>query len=99
MKKLKIILFNWYVSKLPTCETITRQLSDSSERKLNLSERVTLKLHLKCCIWCTRYGQQIDFLDKAMQLRFKEAEKQIIDASLSAESKKRMKHLIENYQN
>ncbi|HVY70227.1 MAG TPA: zf-HC2 domain-containing protein [Verrucomicrobiae bacterium] len=49
----------------PSCKQAARLQSDSLDRKLRLSERLGLRLHLLLCKWCRRYGQQVRFLRDA----------------------------------
>jgi hypothetical protein len=42
-------------------------MSDAQDRPLPLSDRVKLRLHLHWCVMCTRYGQQLEFMRKALR--------------------------------
>lgn len=44
------------------CREVTRLLSESQERTLSLSERMSLKVHLLICAGCRNFGQQMDAL-------------------------------------
>lgn len=66
MNCLKKAIIVWMARRLPPCDVITDRLSGSLDRKLTLRERVTLRLHLKICVWCTRYGRQIAFIKSAV---------------------------------
>ena len=48
-----------------SCKEVTHLLSESQDRKLALSERMHLNLHLAMCKGCTRYKKQIQFIRRA----------------------------------
>lgn len=41
------------------CQSVTKLLSEAQERKLSLSEKVSLKMHLMMCSGCHNFGQQM----------------------------------------
>lgn len=45
-----------------SCKEATRLMSDSQDRRLALSERVTLRLHTLICSGCQRARQQFALL-------------------------------------
>jgi len=47
---------------LVNCREASRLQSEALDRSLSASESSGLKLHLLCCRWCRRYGQQLRFL-------------------------------------
>jgi len=50
-----------------SCKEASRLLSQGEERRLTLSERVKLWLHLRVCRACTRFARQLAFLRQAMR--------------------------------
>lgn len=48
-----------------SCKEVTRLLSDGQDRKLTLTERINLEMHLALCKGCSNYRKQMDFLRKA----------------------------------
>ncbi len=48
-----------------SCKDATRLLSEAQDRKLAVSEKMGLELHLLMCRGCTNFGKQIDFLRQA----------------------------------
>jgi hypothetical protein len=66
MHPIRRHFLEFFAQFLPPCDVITRRLSDLRHRRLSLKERVTLRLHLLFCSWCTHYGKQIDIVDKAI---------------------------------
>lgn len=71
---LKEKFISWFVQFLPPCNVITKQLSDRLEGRLSLKERIVLHIHLWTCVWCTRYGNQIEFIEHAAKLHGHHAE-------------------------
>ncbi|PIQ50590.1 MAG: hypothetical protein COW02_18360 [Comamonadaceae bacterium CG12_big_fil_rev_8_21_14_0_65_59_15] len=49
------------------CQQATRLISESQERPLSFSEKVTLKMHLMMCSGCKNFSLQIPFLSQAMK--------------------------------
>lgn len=50
-----------------TCREVTRMVSESQERNLSVTERLSLNLHLMMCEGCKNFGLQVPFLRKAMR--------------------------------
>jgi hypothetical protein len=46
----------------PTCKEALRLQSRALDQPLTRTERIGLWLHLRLCVWCLRYGQQLKFL-------------------------------------
>ena len=49
------------------CQQATRLISESQERALSLSEKVSLKVHLMVCSGCKNFSLQVPFLSQAMK--------------------------------
>ncbi len=49
------------------CEQVTRLISESQERSLSLSERLSLKMHVMMCSGCRNFSQQVPFIREAMR--------------------------------
>lgn len=47
------------------CKDISRLLSESQDRKLSVSERLQLEMHLAMCKGCANFRKQMDFLREA----------------------------------
>lgn len=47
------------------CKDVTHLLSESQDRKLTLSERLQLELHLAMCSGCKNFKGQMAFLREA----------------------------------
>lgn len=48
-----------------SCKDATRLMSEAQDRKLAVSEKMGLELHLMICKGCTNFGKQMDFLRQA----------------------------------
>lgn len=48
-----------------TCKEVTYLLSESQDRKLTLSEKMQLEMHLAMCKGCTNFKSQMKFLREA----------------------------------
>lgn len=60
--KLKHSIRYWLLRKLPTCQQTVEKISQSMERRLNLRERIDLKLHLWICAWCQWYLEHLQII-------------------------------------
>ena len=49
------------------CEQVTRLISESQERSLSLSERLSLKMHVMMWSGCRNFSQQVPFIREAMR--------------------------------
>jgi len=49
-----------------SCRQASRLISDREERPLGWRDRIALRLHLKACLTCVRYEQQVRFMGRAM---------------------------------
>lgn len=50
-----------------SCHQATRLLSDSQERSLRLSERMTMRMHLLMCDGCRNFERQMGVIRLAMR--------------------------------
>jgi predicted anti-sigma-YlaC factor YlaD len=48
-----------------SCKDVTHLLSDGQDRKLTLSERLSLEMHLAMCQGCSNFKKQMGFLRTA----------------------------------
>jgi hypothetical protein len=62
---------NWLTRTLhalsPNCREAIRLQSAALERPLSPLQRIGLRIHLMLCVWCLRYGREINFLRTAAQ--------------------------------
>lgn len=48
-----------------SCKEVTHLLSESQDRKLSLSEKMHLEMHLAMCKGCSNFKNQMKFLREA----------------------------------
>lgn len=49
------------------CKQATQLISESQDRALSWSEKLTLKMHVMMCAGCKNFSLQIPFLSQAMK--------------------------------
>ena len=82
----------------PDCREAARLQSESLDRRLPLSKRVGLRLHLVYCKWCRRYGRQISFLRSAAR-ESTEHDPAAPPQALSADARERIKRRLQSEKN
>ncbi len=91
--KIKHAVRWWLLRRLPTCKETVKVISESMERRLSLSERITVKLHLWICLWCVWYLEHLQLMRDT--IRSKAAQEPNLDSSslppLSAEARERLR--------
>lgn len=50
-----------------SCKEVSHLLSEAQDRKLNLSEKMHLEMHLAICRGCRNFKEQMNFLREACQ--------------------------------
>lgn len=58
------LLLGFIAKRTPKCREVVRLLSQSMEVKLPVATRIKIRLHYLICIWCQRYGTQLQALRK-----------------------------------
>ena len=58
------LLLGFIAKRTPKCQEVVRLLSQSMEMKLPVTTRIKIRFHYLICIWCQRYGTQIQALRK-----------------------------------
>jgi len=56
------LLVSFIAARTPTCREVVRLLSQSMEVKLPVATRIKIRFHYLICIWCYRYGKQLQAL-------------------------------------
>jgi hypothetical protein len=79
----------------PGCRDVARLQSDSMDRKLSLSERVGVRLHLALCKWCRRYGNHLRVLRSAAH-HCDEHQQAQASKGLSAEARERIRQKLQS---
>jgi len=88
-------IIHWLGHRLPPCTEITERLSNAIDRPLSARERLEVWLHLKICDFCRRYATQLNFLEKALRRRKEEIILRAPSATLSSETRQKMKAALE----
>ena len=86
--KLKHSIRYFLLRRLPPCQQIVAQVSQSMERRLTLRERVNLKLHLWICAWCQWYLEHIHLIHDVSRAHQPDLTS---GPTLSAEARERIK--------
>ena len=58
------LLLGFIAKRTPKCQEVVRLLSQSMEMKLPVTTRIKIRFHYLICVWCQRYGTQIQALRK-----------------------------------
>jgi len=99
MNKVKLYVIEALAKRLPPCDVIVHQLSDSMDHKLTIRERIRVRVHLWVCVWCTAYGEQIKFISKAMRHWRDNTEKvPVPEGRLSTAAAERIKRAMRDYE-
>ena len=91
---------NWLAKSIralsPNCKEAIRLQSDALDRPLSRLQRIGLRMHLALCVWCSRYGKQINFLRAvARRCDYEHEAKQ----TLSPEARERIKRRLQAERN
>jgi len=76
------------------CKKVTYLVSESLDRKLSLSQRLGMRMHLMMCRFCSRYQAQLLFLRKTARLYSESSEDSNLSIRLSSEAGKRIKESV-----
>lgn len=52
---------------MPSCESVSRLVSESHDRPMSWGERMKIRLHLAMCRYCARFERQLDVLEAAIE--------------------------------
>ena len=83
---------------MPSCQEVSRLVSESMDRDLPFRQRFSLRLHLLMCSLCSRFRRQIHFLRDAAH-SFDEARgdgESSTNGELSPEARARIKQALEH---
>ena len=101
VKRLKLSIgpvVGWLIRITPSCQEMTRLLSEAMDRPLPLGIRTKMRLHFLICKWCDRYKNQLLFLRHALRRNPDQLEDEAAASStaLSPEAKDRVKRVLRN---
>ena len=94
--KLKHAVRYWLLRKLPACQQTVETISQSMERRLSLTERFKLKLHLWICVWCQWYMEHLLLIRDASRAQAAKAPDVMTNATLSNEARERIRRRLTN---
>lgn len=79
-----------------SCKDASRMVSESIDRPLTLRERLTLRMHLLMCSFCTRFSRQLRFLRRAAEhfSRAHQDSRSAPDETLSVEARQRIRRAL-----
>jgi hypothetical protein len=73
------------------CKEASRLVSESLDRRLAWRERLGVRLHLLICAMCTRFKNQVEFLQRAVQHYLRLGAPTAERTALSAEGRARIR--------
>ena len=87
------LLVSFIAKRTPKCRGVVRLLSQSMEVKLPVVTRIKIRFHYLICIWCYRYGKQLQALRKIAS-SLPEHVDDCSQETLPHSSKERMKQVL-----
>jgi hypothetical protein len=78
---------------MPSCQDISRSVSDSLDRQLPLHRRMMIRVHLRLCVFCRRYQQQLELLRRGAR-KYAEPTDNRADPGLSSAAKQRLREVL-----
>jgi hypothetical protein len=95
-EKLKHAVRFFLLRTLPACQQTVETISQSMERRLTLSERVKVKLHLWICVWCQWYMEHLLLIRDTSRAQAVKAPDAMTNATLSNEARERIRRRLTN---
>lgn len=88
---------SWVRGIMPTCQEMTRLLSDALDRSLPLHVRMRMQVHLVICTLCQRYQSQVRLIRQMLRTRGERLEEVRIpqEPCLSPEAKQRLQRALD----
>ncbi|MEE9258764.1 MAG: hypothetical protein V3U37_04405 [Nitrospinaceae bacterium] len=88
---------NWILKFFKmTCKDTSPLVSEMTDHNLPLLKRWKVKIHLAICKFCRYYKTQLETIRALARKLGREETKVPEDVALSPETRKKLKHLIEN---
>ena|SRR5690242_15977575 len=94
--KLKHAIRYWLLRRLPTCQQTVERISLSMDRRLSLSERIKVKLHLWICAWCQWYFEHLHLIRDTARAKADEPPEFVSNSGLSDEARERIRRRLTN---
>lgn len=96
MANLKAKFKKWLALKTEDCKHVSPLFSYAYDRKLSLLEKLRVRLHLYTCGACLNYVSNLKFMHEVFRAQEDDPESEKIQASLSSESKERIKQTLKS---
>jgi len=89
---------SWVARLLPTCQEMSKLLSDALDRRLPWHIRTRMFVHLRMCMLCKQYQHQLALLRRLLRLTndSHSAGVQVLQAGLSDEAKERIRRALDS---
>ena len=95
VKKLNMMIMMMIVKLTPSCETISRQISESLDHRLSVWKRLGIGLHTWQCVLCDRYRRQLLALHNMLRMYSDASDTSLYQKdSLSPEMRERIKQTL-----
>jgi hypothetical protein len=94
--KLKHAVRFWLLRTLPACQQTVETISQSMERRLTLSERIKLKIHLWICVWCQWYVEHLQLIRDTSRAHAAGESEPATSATLSNDARERIRRRLTN---
>jgi len=80
----------------PTCDVITRKISESMDHPISLRDRFRIRSHILFCAFCNRYRRQLLAIRNMLETkRGRLGDADMVDTPvLSPDAKERIKHSL-----
>ena len=84
------------MSKLtPTCEVVTKKISESMDHQISTRDRLRIRIHLLGCEFCARYEKQLVTIRQLIESNIDEMNETTAGPNLTPEAKLRIRKKIE----
>ncbi len=93
---LKAKLKKWLAIKAETCKNMAPLFSHALDRKLTLSEKIRVKLHIFTCEACLNYVSNLKFMREVFREKKENLENENSHFSLRPEASERIKTTLRN---
>jgi hypothetical protein len=88
----------WVARLLPTCQEMSKLVSDALDRRLPWHIRMRMFVHLRMCVLCEQYRHQLALLRRLLRLKYDSPSMggQAPQPGLSDEAKERIRRALDS---
>ena len=79
----------------PTCEVVTKKISESMDHQISTRDRLRIRIHLLGCEFCARYEKQLTTIRQMIESNIDEMNETAAGPNLTSEAKLRIRKKIE----